>query len=90
MTPILGEMNRPSYKQHFYFTFSDGEFQAIQGKKVKGIGFGNIFAQGPVKLKGAKKQESGENSTDHANPAPQEAKVRPVTDLRSSSLSFAG
>ena len=43
---------------------------------MKGIGFGNIFAGGPVKLKGAKKADSGDSTTEHTKPAPQEAKVR--------------
>ena len=29
----------------------EGEFVEIQGKKVKGIGLGNIFSQGPIKLR---------------------------------------
>ena len=44
-------------------TKSSGEFQAIKGKKVVGVGLGNIFGGGPIKLrptgdKGVKNQVS--------------------------------
>lgn len=42
----------------------DPDFQEIKGKKVMGVGLGNIFQGGPIKLRNTnKKPEPGKSGT---------------------------
>ena len=48
-----------------------GEFVQIGGKKVKGVGLGNIFAAGPIKLRGKEVSTSRESN---GSPLPEDGK----------------
>ena len=47
----------------------EAEFKAIGGKKIKGVGLGNIFSEGPIKLR------STNNKQPSTKPQPKPNKV---------------
>ena len=58
---------------------SNPNFHEIKGKKVMGVGLGDIFQHGPIKLRNTKKPEP-------AKPSKPDDKVRGVLDC--SKLTF--
>lgn len=56
----------------------DGDFQEIKGKKIMGIGLGNIFEGGPIKLRNTKKGPPPPGGKHDQDPVPP-AKAPDVT-----------
>ncbi|GFO47281.1 Sh3 domain-containing kinase-binding protein 1-like [Plakobranchus ocellatus] len=76
-------------------TKPSAEFQAIKGKKVVGVGLGNIFGSGPIKLrptgdKGAIKEDiSKPAKANETEPAPEVTKREKQSTLEKAVVRFS-